>query len=188
MTGTVALAVDATGFAVRRPCDPDREPAMFSYKHRSHEVKATLAACAETAYIHYIGRLAKGSEHDFSMFKREFGKAAGFFTGLTVLMDAGYTGASALLRETGVDVTLGIARKRPRGGQLQDWEVAHNRAIASVRVRGEHAIRGTKRYRVLSARSSFKCLRFFDMLVGVLAGLWNFRILHRMGRLAPLTG
>jgi DDE superfamily endonuclease len=181
------VAVDATAFPIQRPLDTEKQRGNYSGKHKGHAVKATVLACIATSFIPYVGRLFPGSVHDFRMFREEFGGRLGYFDGLLALFDAGYTGMKKLLGDAGVGVLLGVTRKKPKGGELEDWERAYNSAVGSLRVRAEHAIRGIKRYRIFTVKSCFRDMRFFDRMVGVGAGLWNFKILRRLGKLRPLT-
>jgi hypothetical protein len=49
-------------------------------------------------------------------------------------------------------ITLVQPKKKPPGGELTPLEKAAKRAIASIRIRIEHAIGGVKRYRMVKAK------------------------------------
>ena len=51
---------------------------------------------------------------------------------------------------------------------------AENRALASEWISVEHSIGGLKRYRILSDRLRSHDANFYDQVLGVCAGLWNF--------------
>ena len=51
---------------------------------------------------------------------------------------------------------------------------AENKILASKRIVVEHALAGLKRYRILSDRLRMHDLGFYDVILGVCAGLWNF--------------
>jgi len=46
--------------------------------------------------------------------------------------------------------------------------------MASERIKIEQSISGLKRYRILSERLRIQSLDFYDKILGVCAGLWNF--------------
>jgi hypothetical protein len=46
--------------------------------------------------------------------------------------------------------------------------------MASERIKVEQSMSGLKRYRILSERLRTQLLDFYDKIVAVCAGLWNF--------------
>jgi hypothetical protein len=49
--------------------------------------------------------------------------------------------------------------------------------MASERIIVEHSIGGMKRYRILSDRLRLHDFDFYDVILGVCAGLWNYHLL-----------
>ncbi len=57
---------------------------------------------------------------------------------------------------------------------LTNEQKLENKTFASERVKVEQSISGLKRYRILSERLRTQSLDFYDKILGVSAGLWNF--------------
>ena len=81
----------------------------------------------------------KGSEHDFSIFKRAFGWA---HPDVLMLGDSGFQGICGIHRNSW------IPYKKARGGNLSEAQKAENRQLSSYRICIEHAIRYIKRFKI----------------------------------------
>jgi len=84
----------------------------------------------------------KGSEHDFSMFKRSFGWA---HPDVCILGDSGFQGIYDIHKNSW------IPYKKARGGNLSETQKTENKQLSSYRIYVEHAIRYIKRFKILSS-------------------------------------
>lgn len=111
-----------------------------------------------------------GTSHDFSILKTEFPPCRDWFATFHVKVDLGYLGiAKDYARQT-----LSIPHKKTKEKPLSERQKDENRRMASERVCVEHGFAGLKRFRVLSDRLRLHRLDFYDVILGVCAGLWNF--------------
>jgi hypothetical protein len=69
-----------------------------------------------------------------------------------------------------------LPHKKPKKQELTPEQKAENKALASKRIVVEHSIAGLKRYRILSDRLRMHDLDLYNQVLGVCAGLWNFRL------------
>jgi hypothetical protein len=106
----------------------------------------------------------KGSEHDFSIFKRTFGWAD---TDVCMLGDSGFQGIYDIHKNSW------IPHKKPKGGKLTKSQKSDNKILSSYRICVEHAIRYTKRFKILSSRYRNKRKRR-GLRVSLLCGISNF--------------
>jgi hypothetical protein len=127
--------------------------------------------------ILYISRSYKGSQHDYTLLKREFDPAQAWFANCRVRLDLGFQGFATDYRHE--QVVMGHKRKRVKKGAdnaLSDQQKAHNTLVSGRRVVVEHSIAGLKRYRILGNKNRLKVTAVIDRLLGVCAGLWNLTI------------
>ena len=85
----------------------------------------------------------KGREHDFTIFKRTFQWAD---PDMCILGDSGFQGIYDIHKNSW------IPHKKPKGGKLTKIQKAQNKLQSSYRMCVEHAIRYTKRFKILSSR------------------------------------
>ena len=69
-----------------------------------------------------------------------------------------------------------MPHKKPKMKELTPAQKLENKKISSQRVIVEHSIGGLKRYRILSDRLRAKNYEFYDDVLEICAGLWNFTI------------
>jgi hypothetical protein len=124
----------------------------------------------ETCHLCFLSATDEGRAHDQSLADQE-----------------GYI----LLRGSGLDQDLGFQgfmcdgitivqpKKKPPGGELTPPEQAANRAIASIRIRIEHAIGGVKRYRMVKDKIRLLKGGIRDIIMETCGGLHNFRLQYR---------
>ena len=106
----------------------------------------------------------KGSEHDFTIFKRTFRWAN---PDVYMLGDSGFQGIYDLHKNSW------IPYKKPKGGKLTKARKSENKLLSSYRVCVEHVIRYAKRFKILSSRYRNKSKRR-DLRVSLLSGICNF--------------
>jgi hypothetical protein len=124
----------------------------------------------ETCHICFLSATCEGKEHDKSLAEVE-----GYTLprGSYLYQDRGFQGY------TRDGITIIQPKKKPRGGELTPEEKASNRAIASIRIRIEHAIGGVKRYRMVKDRIRLLKDGIRDTIMETCCGLHNFRLQYR---------
>ena len=106
------------------------------------------------------------------MFKREFPPKEPWFADLTVRLDLGFFG----FEKDYACQQLYLPHKKPKKQELTLEQKAENKLLAGERVVVEHSIAGLKRYRILSDRLRMQDLNLYNQVLGICAGLWNFRL------------
>ena len=106
----------------------------------------------------------KGREHDFAIFKRVFRPVD---PDVCFLGDSGFQGIYLIHKNSW------IPHKKPKGGKLTKLQKAENKLLSSYRACVEHAIRYTKRFKILSSRYRNKRKRR-GLRVSLLSGICNF--------------
>jgi DDE superfamily endonuclease len=106
------------------------------------------------------------------MFKAEFPPEQPWFTNLNVRVDLGFLG----FEKDYVCKQLFIPNKKPKKKELTPEQKEENQLLARARIIVEHSIAGLKRYRILSDRLRLHDLDLYNQILGVCAGLWNFRL------------
>jgi hypothetical protein len=108
----------------------------------------------------------KGSEHDFSIYKRSGIKLHEM---LILLADSGFQGIEDL------HPASWIPKKRSKKHPLTKEDKRVNKALSRVRIRIEHVNRRLKRFRIFSCRYRNKRLRH-GLRMSLLCGIYNFEI------------
>lgn len=111
-----------------------------------------------------------GSTHDFLMLQAEFLPDKNWFEGKTVRLDSGFQGFEGVY---GLCEVI-LPQKKPRGKPISEDVKKQNQEKARKRVVVEHSIAGLKRFRILSDRLRMHDFNFYDEVLGICAGLWNF--------------
>ena len=124
----------------------------------------------ETCHICFLSATYEGKENDKSLADLE---GSTLPRGSCLYQDIGFQG----YRRDGI--TIVQPKKKPPGGELTPQEKAANRAIASIRIRIEHAIGGVKRYRMVKDRIRLLKDGIRDTIMETCCGLHNFRLQYR---------
>jgi hypothetical protein len=123
-----------------------------------------------TKVILYLSLCWVGKTHDYRMLKEEFPPEQDWFVNHRIRVDLGYQG----IAEDYKCKELFIPNKKKKKQELSSEEKEENKILASKRIPVEHALGGLKRYRILSDRLRSHDLDFYNDVLGVCAGLWNF--------------
>jgi hypothetical protein len=107
------------------------------------------------------------------LLKEEFPPNEKYFTNLNIRVDLGYLG----IAKDYICKTISIPYKNTKKNPLTEAQKLSNKAMASERIRVEQSIGGMKRYRILSDRLRLHDFDFYDVILGVCAGLWNYHLL-----------
>lgn len=122
--------------------------------------------------IKYVSDSHAGKLHDYQLLKDRFNPQQDWFKKFTLKVDLGYLG----IQKDDSAVRVAIPHKKAKLRPLTDEQKDENKKMASERIRVEHCIGGMKRYRILSDRLRMHLVDFYDEVLGVCAGLWNFYI------------
>lgn len=77
-----------------------------------------------------------------------------------------------------------MPKKKPKGKGLTPEENLENKRISGIRIKVENAIGGMKKCRIIKKRFGCHKFGFEDMMIIIACGLHNFRISHKMSRIA----
>jgi len=129
--------------------------------------------------LFYVSNFYDGKNTDFGIFKLEFEPGLPWFVNFKVIVDLGFVGIDKRY-EIG-ELLLGHKKNRksknnPNPKPLTEEQKEKNRQISKERIYGEHAIGGMKRYRMLVNKSRGKCAKVKNRILGVCAGLWNYKL------------
>jgi hypothetical protein len=108
----------------------------------------------------------KGSEHDFSIFKRSGMKLCEM---LILLADSGFQGVQDLHSASWIPM------KKSKNHPLTKAEKRVNKALSRLRIRIEHVNRRIKRFRIFSSRYRNKRLRH-GLRMALMCGIYNAEI------------
>lgn len=159
------VCIDATETRIARPKDKERQKRYYSGKKKAHTEKHT--AVSDKRRILILTKGTYGSCHDKKdadnnhLFER-------IPPDVVKLADSGYQGAAKQAEN------VRLPHKKPKGGQLDEAQKAHNKQLGSERIGAEHNFGGTKRYRILINIYRNKSTDEHDRCVFLCAGLWNY--------------
>lgn len=123
-------------------------------------------------HIKYISTSYHGKCHDYKLLKTEFPPEQDWFKNFIIKVDLGYVG----IQKDYCCKSLFIPDKKTKLKPLTDTQKESNKSYAAERIIVEHSIGGMKRYRILSDRLRTHLIDFYDDVLAVCAGLWNFYI------------
>lgn len=178
MSGQKELIFDGTENPTERPQISEKQRDKYSGKKKMHtDVAMTLSN--KKRRLFYVSEYYDGKNTDFGIFKNEFEPGLEWFVNFKVIVDLGFVGIDKLY-ETG-KLLLGHKKNRksknnPTPKPLTAEQKAWNRKISKERIYVEHAIGGMKRYRMLKNKSRGKCSKLKNCILGVCAGLWNYKL------------
>jgi DDE superfamily endonuclease len=142
---------------------------VSSGQKKCHPIK-NLLVIDETWHLCVLSPTYAGKEHDKSLADLE---------GYTLPRGSGLYQARGFQGYPREGITIVPPTKQPRGGELTPQEKAANRAIASIRIRIEHALGGVKRYRIVKDRIRLLKDGIRDTIMETCCGLHNFRLQYR---------
>lgn len=162
-----SYVIDGFDRPIQRPIGHDKQKMHYSGKKKRHTIKNTAVIDKATGLIVALGATYPGSIHDKKIAEYD---GMEFIEGSTHDQDTGYQGFVAI---------GSIARqpkKKPKGGELSDWDKFDNRIISMERVLVEHAIRGIKIHRAAKEVIRNHKEGYRDQIAAVAAGLYNLTI------------
>ena len=113
-----------------------------------------------------------------ALLENDFKKGIDWFKCLELWVDLGYLGFENKFKAKKIHRPHRKPRKSKNSPNpsLTEKQKLENREISKERVIVEHAIRGMKRYNILVFPLRARCDKFIDRVIGVCAGLWNFKL------------
>lgn len=137
--------VDSFEQRVQRPSDPQEQRQHYSGKKKTHTLKTQVVVQPDTGLFMDVSESVRGPTNDHTLVRRS--GVRGRLPSCTVLGgDLGYVGQ---VKEPG-DMEVATPRRKPRGKERPQEDVAYNKAFAQVRVKVEHSIGRARRYQALS--------------------------------------
>lgn len=174
------LLIDGFENDKERAKDYERQNADYSGKKKRH---TDIGMCISDRhrYIYYVSNYYAGSETDYGIFKKEFTPEKNWFKNQRIIVDLGFTGIDKdyEIKE------LFIGHKKPRKSKenpnpkLTDLEKQWNKFVSKKRIYVEHAIGGMKIFRILKNKCRLKSKELKNRILGVAAGLWNYKLLFK---------
>jgi hypothetical protein len=156
-----ALIIDCTEQPIQRPKDDAAQRAHYSGKKKRHTLKSEYIVTGNDR-IAGVSPSYPGSHHDLTI--RRTGPPLP--NGARGYVDSAYQGYDK------EHPNLEFPYKKPKGGALTSEEKEYNRALSSFRVRVEHRIGRTKRFRIAGDRFR-NPLGTHHIKVSIVAGLVN---------------
>lgn len=172
------LLLDATERGVQRPVNQEKQKEVYSGKKKLHTLKNTVISNAKKVIL-FLGFSAPGGKyHDLTLLKKDFPEGEDWFKAFELIVDLGYVGLGNHYSVKNLKLPHKKKRKSKDNPSpvLSEEHKKENKKIGSERVPVENAIGGMKRYNFLVNRLRMKNLNLADKLVGICAGLWNFRL------------
>jgi len=156
-----ALIVDCTEQPIQRPGTDAKQREYYSGKKKRHTVK-TEYIVSRNGRIVSASPSHPGSHHDLAI-RRDEPKLS---NKARLYADSAYQGYDTEHRN------LEFPYKKPKNGKLTDEEKEYNRGLSGFRVRVEHRIGRTKRFKIASERFR-NPLETHPTKISIIAGLVN---------------
>jgi len=178
--GIDELLIDGFENRIERKKNYDAQKADYSGKKHSH-TDISLCISDKDTFIYYISKLYPGSNVDYAILKQEFPPEQPWFGTKTIKVDLGFIG----IKKNYNAEKIIIGHKKPRASknnpnpELTKEQKEWNKQVAKERIYVEHAIGGMKHFRILRNECRLKNINLKNKIVGLAAGLWNFRVRFR---------
>lgn len=156
-----ALIVDCTEQPIQRPGADAKQREHYSGKKKRHTLKNEYIV-TRTGRIASVSPSHPGSHHDLAIRR----KGPKISNKARLYADSAYQGYDREHRN------LEFPYKKPKGGKLTDEEKEYNRGLSGFRVRVEHRIGRTKRFRIAAERFR-NPLGTHHTKISIVAGLVN---------------
>jgi ParB-like chromosome segregation protein Spo0J len=156
-----ALIVDCTEQPIQRPRADAKQREHYSGKKKRHTLK-TEYIVSRKGRIVSASPSHPGSHHDLAI-RRDGPKLS---NKVRLYADSAYQGYDKDHRN------LEFPYKKPKNGKLTDEEKEYNRGLSGFRVRVEHRIGRTKRFKIASDRFR-NPLETHNTKISIIAGLVN---------------
>jgi hypothetical protein len=171
------IIIDATERPCNRPCHTRKQKRYYSGKKRRHTLKNTIVADGARG-ICVVGPTAPGSQHDFSLLKKELDPNQPGLSSTEAIVDLGYQG---IVDHYPTFDSIQIPHKKKRKTKanpnpcLTLQQKKENRSISRARIAVEHLIGDLKAFHILSDRFRNRIDKAADQVILVVAGLCNLK-------------
>lgn len=172
--------LDATEQEIPRPKNKRKRKTHYSGKRKKHTVKTQITVNSAGLIVHKAGH-AKGSTHDYALFKRHHPHLP---DNVHLGLDLGYLGIVADYPQ--LNCMLPFKRKNPGRGkhgvkaqELSVEQKAFNKQLAKERVVVEHTNSRVKKFHIWADEFKNR-LKHYDSMTDIVCGLVNFRIAGRL--------
>jgi len=168
---------DATEQEIPRPQDKTKRKTHYSGKKKRHTVKTQITVNSKGLIVHKTAH-ARGSTHDYSLFKRSHPHLPdkvrqGF--------DLGYVGIKQ--DYPNLNCVVPFKKKNPGRGkrgvmaqELPEYQKAANKTLAKERIVVEHTNSRLKKFLIWGGEFRNRAKRY-DIMTDIVSGIVNFRIL-----------
>jgi hypothetical protein len=168
---------DATEQEIPRPQNKQKRKTHYSGKKKRHTVKTQLTVNSGGLIVHKTTH-AKGSTHDYALYKRSHPRLP---SKVKQGFDLGYLGVKDDFPS--LNCVLPFKRKNPGRGkigvkaeELPSEQKVFNKAFARERVVVEHTNSRLKKFLIWGSEFRNRPKRY-DVMTDIVSGLINFRIL-----------
>lgn len=142
-----------------------KQEESYSGKQKRHTIKDLLVINALSGEVICVFE-AKGSVHDFEIFKRS---GIHLLESIKLFEDKGFQGIRA------IHPLIFIPHKKPRKGELTPEQKAYNSKLSKFRMLIEHVNRRIKRFKILQIRYRNKQRKHL-LRVSLLCGIHNYEL------------
>jgi hypothetical protein len=169
--------IDATEQEIPRPSAKHKRKTHYSGKKKRHTVKTQLTVNRKGLIVHKTNH-AKGSRHDYALFKQHHPRLP---KQVKVDVDLGYVGIKEDFPEFNAQTPFkrkspGRGKRGVKAAELTPEEKSHNKGLARARVVVEHTISRVKKFRIMGEEFRNR-LKHYDPMTEIVFGLINFRII-----------
>jgi hypothetical protein len=168
--------LDATEQEIPRPKSKRKRKTHYSGKKKRHTVKTQITVNKDGLILHKT-RHARGSRHDYSLFKWSHPCLPDtVFLGV----DRGYDGIQKDYSTLKCEVPFkrrspGRGKRGVKTKMLTPEQKSFNQKLSKERVIVEHTISRMKKFRIMAHKFRSR-LKHYDIMTGIVCGLINFRI------------
>ena len=170
-------AIDATDQEIPRPKAKLKRKTHYSGKRKKHTVKTQITVNQAGRIIHKTAH-AKGSTHDYSLFKHSHPHLP---DSVQAILDLGYMGIKKDYPKFNCEVPFkrqspGRGKRGVKAQELTLEQKAFNSNLSRDRIVVEHTISRLKKFHIWADEFRNR-LKHYDMMTDVVCGLLNLRIM-----------
>lgn len=166
------VIVDATEQEIPRPKNKRRRKSHYSGKKKRHTVKTQFVVNKKGLIIHKT-KHRYGSEHDYTIYKRENPSIP---PNVEQLNDLGYQGIKKDFPKLKVKMPI----KKSNGKKLTKKQKRFNRKVSKERIPVEHVISRVKKFGIIGQEFRNR-LNSYDTRMSVVTGIVNFKTMLKEG-------
>jgi transposase len=169
--------LDATEQEIPRPKNKLKRKTHYSGKKKKHTVKTQITVNKDGLIVHKA-RHAKGSTHDYALFKQHHPHLP---DNLSLGLDLGYAGVKTDYPKLKSEVPFkrkspGRGKRGVKSQELSPEQKMFNKKLAKDRIVVEHTFSRLKKFRVMTEKFRNR-LKHYDTMTDIVSGLINFRIM-----------